>query len=214
MVPHERLELVKNPDYWDPNRVPKQDRVVLLPMPEATTRAAALLSGQVDIVEAPSPDMIPRLKSAGMNVITHPYPHIWPYLLNFTRGPFQDLRVRQAANYAINRDEVVELLQGVAIPSYATYTPSQRNYGHPFEYKWNADKATALLKEANCYPCEIFVAISTSGSGPDAAAADERAGQGTARGGRLQGQVRRARLEHGDRRLLQRRARSTRNMTP
>ena len=88
---------------------------MLLPMPEATTRAAALLSGQVDIVEAPSPDMIPRLKSAGMNVITHPYPHIWPYLLNFTRGPFQDLRVRQAANYAINRDEVVELLEGVAI---------------------------------------------------------------------------------------------------
>ncbi len=67
--------------------------------------------------------MIPRLKSAGMNVITHPYPHIWPYLLNFQRGPFQDLRVRQAANYAINRDEMVELLAGVAIPSYAIYTP-------------------------------------------------------------------------------------------
>ena len=89
VVPHERLELVKNPDYWDPNRVPKHDRVVLLPMPEATTRAAALLSGQVDMIEAPSPDMIPRLKSAGMNVITHPYPHIWPYLLNFQRGPFR-----------------------------------------------------------------------------------------------------------------------------
>jgi ABC-type transport system substrate-binding protein len=44
VVPHERLELVKNPDYWDPNRVPKQDRVVLLPMPEATTRTAALLA--------------------------------------------------------------------------------------------------------------------------------------------------------------------------
>jgi peptide/nickel transport system substrate-binding protein len=57
------------------------------------------------------------------------------------------------------------MLEGVAIPSYASYTPSQRNYGHPFEYKWNPDKATALLKEANCYPCEIFVAISTSGSG-------------------------------------------------
>jgi ABC-type transport system substrate-binding protein len=52
VVPHERLELVKNPDYWDPNRVPKHDRVVLLPMPEATTRAAALLSGQVDMIEA------------------------------------------------------------------------------------------------------------------------------------------------------------------
>jgi peptide/nickel transport system substrate-binding protein len=48
LVPHERLELVPNPDYWDKTRVPKQDRLVLLPMPEANTRVAALLSGQVN----------------------------------------------------------------------------------------------------------------------------------------------------------------------
>jgi ABC-type transport system substrate-binding protein len=55
VVPHQRLELVKNSDYWDRGRVPKQDRVVLLPMPEASTRVAALLSGQIDWVEAPPP---------------------------------------------------------------------------------------------------------------------------------------------------------------
>jgi len=66
LVPQERLELVKNPDYWDKNRIPKHDRIVLIPMPEATTRAAALLSNQVDFIEAPLPDTIPRLKSAGM----------------------------------------------------------------------------------------------------------------------------------------------------
>jgi len=48
VVPRERLELVKNADYWNPARVPKHDRMVLIPMPEATTRAAALLAGQVD----------------------------------------------------------------------------------------------------------------------------------------------------------------------
>jgi peptide/nickel transport system substrate-binding protein len=165
VVPHERLELVKNAEYWDQKRIPKHDRLVLLPMPEATTRAAALLSGQVELIEAPSPDIIPRLKSAGMNVVTHPYPHTWPYLLNFARGPFKDLRVRQAANYAVNRDEVVDMLGGIAIPSYATYTQYQKNYGEPFEYKFNAEKATALLKEANCYPCAITIGISTSGSG-------------------------------------------------
>ena len=62
LVPHERLELVKNANYWNPDRIPKHDRLVLLPMPEASTRAAALLSGQVDFVEAPSPDTIPALK--------------------------------------------------------------------------------------------------------------------------------------------------------
>lgn len=165
VVPHERLELVKNADYWDKGRIPKQDRVVLLPMPEASTRVAALLSGQVDWIEAPPPDALDRLKSAGMKVITNVYPHTWPYLLNFTRGPFKDLRVRQAANYAINRHEMVEMLNGIAVPSYGVFVPSQKDYGHPFEYHNDTAKATALLKQAGCYPCAIKVAISTSGSG-------------------------------------------------
>ena len=168
VVPHERLELVKNADYWDANRIPKHDRVVLLPMPEASTRVAALLSGQIDWVEAPPPDSLARLKSAGMKIVTNVYPHTWPYLLNYQRGPFQDLRVRQAANYAVNRDEMVEMLggsEGIAMPSFGTYVPAQKFYGHPFEPKHDPAKATALLKEANCYPCEITVAISTSGSG-------------------------------------------------
>jgi ABC-type oligopeptide transport system substrate-binding subunit len=47
-VPRERLELEGNQDYWDQRRVPTAERVVLLPMPEATTRLAALRTGQVD----------------------------------------------------------------------------------------------------------------------------------------------------------------------
>jgi peptide/nickel transport system substrate-binding protein len=165
VVPHERLELVKNPDYWDKNRVPKHDRLVLIPMPEATTRAAALLSGQVDFIEAPSPDTIDELKRAGMKVITNSYPHNWDYLLNFQRGPFKDLRVRQAANYAVNRDEVVDLLDGTAIPGYGIFTPSSKYYGNPIRYEYDPAKATALLKQANCYPCAVTIAISPSGSG-------------------------------------------------
>lgn len=165
VVPHQRLELVKNTDYWDKNRIPKQDRVVLIPMPEASTRVAALLSGQVDWIEAPPPDALARLKSAGMKIITNVYPHTWPYLLNVERGPFKDIRVREAANYAVNRHEMVQMLNGIAVPSYGIYVPSQKFYGHPFEFHHDPAKATKLLKEAGCYPCAIKIAISTSGSG-------------------------------------------------
>ena len=55
-TPRERVEYVKNANYWDPARKPKIDRVVLVPMPEASARTAALLSGQVDWIEAPAPD--------------------------------------------------------------------------------------------------------------------------------------------------------------
>ena len=42
VVPRERMELSKNPDYWEKARVPKLDKVILFPMPEAATRTAAL----------------------------------------------------------------------------------------------------------------------------------------------------------------------------
>jgi peptide/nickel transport system substrate-binding protein len=165
MVPHQRLELIPNADYWDKARVPKQDRLVLIPMPEASTRTAALLAGEVNWIEAPSPDAIERLKSAGMQIITKIYPHNWSYQLNFVKGPFTDKRVRQAANYALNRPEIVELLNGLALEEYAMMPPSTAYYGHPIEYKYDPDKAKALLKEAGCLPCKVKFAISTSGSG-------------------------------------------------
>jgi peptide/nickel transport system substrate-binding protein len=165
MVAHERLELVPNKEYWDTKRVPKHDRLVLIPMPEAATRAAALMTGQVNFIEAPAPDTIDRLKSAGMQIVTNKYPHNWPFILNFVRGPMTDVRVRRAANYALNRSEFVELLNGLAIEEYATMPPGTPYYGHPVKYEFNQEKARALLKEAGCYPCKLTLAISTSGSG-------------------------------------------------
>jgi len=165
MVAHERLELTPNKDYWDPKRVPKHDRLVLIPMPEAATRAAALMTGQVNFIEAPAPDTIDRLKSAGMQIVTNKYPHNWPYTLNFVRGPMTDIRVRRAANYALNRAEFVELLNGLAIEEYATMPPGTPYYGNPVRYEYNPEKAKALLKEAGCMPCKLTIAISTSGSG-------------------------------------------------
>jgi len=164
-VPHQRLEMVPNAEYWDKARVPKQDRLVLVPMPEASTRTAALLSGQVNWIEAPSPDAIPRLGSEGMRIVTNVHPHDWPYLLNFARGPFKDLRVRQAANYAINRQDVVDLLGGTAIPERDVVPPTLPYYGQPPNYDYDPPKARALLKEAGCLPCKVTFGISTSGSG-------------------------------------------------
>jgi ABC-type transport system substrate-binding protein len=165
MVPHQRLEFVPNTAYWDKRRIPQQDRLVLVPMPEASTRTAALLSGQVNWIEAPSPDAVDRLKAAGMQIVTGVYPHNWSYQLNFVKGPFTDKRVRQAANYALNRPDMKEMLNGLMLEEYATVPPSTAYYGHPALYKYDPAKAKALLKAAGCLPCKVTFAISTSGSG-------------------------------------------------
>jgi hypothetical protein len=86
LVPRERAELVRNAEYWDPKRVPKLDRVILLPIPEATQRTAALLSGRIDWNEAPAPDTLPALKASGMRVVLNPYPHNWTYQPSVVEG--------------------------------------------------------------------------------------------------------------------------------
>jgi ABC-type transport system substrate-binding protein len=77
--PRERVEYAKNPDYWDPTRRPQIDRVVLVPMPEASARTAALLSGQVDWIEAPAPDALEQIEAKGFVLYTNGQPHVWPW---------------------------------------------------------------------------------------------------------------------------------------
>ena len=177
---------------------------MLIPMPEASTRTAALLSGQVNWIEAPSPDAIPRLKSEGMQIVTNVYPHDWPYLLNFARGPFKDLRVRQAANYAINRQDVVDLLGGTAIPEHDVVPPTLAYYGNPPKYDYDPAKARGLARRSRLPAVQGDVWHLDLGLRPDAAVADERAGQGAARGSRFRGHPADDGLEHAARRLSRR----------
>lgn len=170
LVPRTRAELVRNADYWDKARVPKVDRQILLPVPDPNTRVAALLSGQVDWVEAPPPDTLDRLRASGMQVVTNKYPHIWPYLLSYEDGsPMRDLRVRKAVNLAIDRDGIVELLGGTAMPAKGMVYPGHPWFGTPsFDIKYDPKAAKALLAEAGYgpqKPLTLVFAISTAGSG-------------------------------------------------
>jgi peptide/nickel transport system substrate-binding protein len=170
LVPRERAELTRNANYWDKERVPKIDRLVLLAMPEATTRVAALLSGQVDWVEAPPPDTLDRLKVAKMQIVTNVYPHVWPYWLSYTEdSPFRDMRVRKAANLAIDRAGLCEFLGGTAKPAKGSVDVSHPWFGKPtFDIKYDPDAAKKLMLQAGYgpgKPCKIKFLTSQAGSG-------------------------------------------------
>src|SRR5256884_2390981 len=88
LVPRELAELSKNEDYWNKKRIPKVDKLILIPMPEALTRTNALLAGQVDLIETPAPDAVPQLKTAGRRVADHHNPPLWHYhLRRVSRAP-------------------------------------------------------------------------------------------------------------------------------
>jgi peptide/nickel transport system substrate-binding protein len=170
LVGRERVEMVRNSNYWDPKRVAKSERLILLPIPEPTTRASALLSGQVDFIEVPPPDFVPRLKSQGFVVTTNVYPHYWPYYMSFREGsPWRDVRVRKAVNLAIDRDGIVKLLGGLAEPAGGVVDDSSPWYGKPqFKVKYDPATAKKLLADAGYGPSKALnlkVLVSPSGSG-------------------------------------------------
>src|SRR5215831_16381649 len=147
LVPRERAELEPNQDYWDKTRIPRVDKVILLPMPEATTRLAALRTGQVDWIEVPPPDAIPSLRQAGFQIFLRSYPHNWTHTLNLSRPPWDNKAVRQAANYAIDREGLCKsLLNDTCIPAIGEIYPGHPWFGNPTQrYEYNPTKARELL---------------------------------------------------------------------
>jgi peptide/nickel transport system substrate-binding protein len=170
-VPRERLELVKYGGYWDAPRVPKVDRLVLLPIPEPNARTAALLSGQIDWAEAPAPDAIPQLKQRGLVIYANEQPHVWPWQFSRVEGsPWNDIRVRKAANLCIDRDAMkTGLLGGLMQSATGTFEPGHPWRGNPkFQIKYDPEAARKLMTEAGfsaAKKLKVKTQTSASGSG-------------------------------------------------
>lgn len=169
-TPRERAVLVRNDGYWDTSRVPKLDSMVLLPVPDPSARVAALRSGQVDWIEAPPPDSLDSLKGAGFALVSNVYPHIWPWHFSRIEGsPWNDIRVRKAANLAVDREGMKALLGGMMVPAKGMVPPNSPWFGHPeFDVRYDPAQAKALMAEAGYTPDKpqhVKVIISPAGGG-------------------------------------------------
>jgi peptide/nickel transport system substrate-binding protein len=168
-TPRERLELSRNADYWDKARIPHVDKMVLMPMPEANARTAALLSGQVDWIEAPAPDAVPEIKQRGFVITSNEEPHVWPWQFSRVEGsPWNDIRVRKAANLCIDREGLKDgLLAGLMVPATGTFEAGHPWRGKPsFEIRYDKPAAQKLMQEAGFGPTKhLAVKVQTSASG-------------------------------------------------
>jgi peptide/nickel transport system substrate-binding protein len=169
LVPRERAELVKNEGYWNPKRIPRTDKVILVCAPEDSSRSAALISGTVDMIDAPAPDVLDRLKQSGVRIVGNVTPHVFQYHPSLVEGsPWVDIRVRKAANLAIDRDAIVKLLNGLVKPAYGEVDRSSPWFGKPsFEIKYAPDEARKLMIEAGygkTRPMKARIAIQAGGT--------------------------------------------------
>ena len=166
LTPRVSMVMERFDDYW--GKVPNVDRVILRPIPELTTRAAALSADEVDWIDVPPSDAIPGLEDEGFVLYTKPYPHIYPYQINLAKAPWDNLLVRKALQYAIDREALCrDVLNSICVPATGIVYEGHRWYGNPQEvYNYDPEKSRQLLEEAGVtLPLKFKLMISTSGSG-------------------------------------------------
>ncbi len=164
----QKVVLERNPDYWREG-FPKAAQLIFVPIPEPTARVTALLTGQVNMIVVVPPDSIPEIKSNPDLVYDQgPGNHYWFIVLNTKEGPFADKRVRQAANYAVDKEGLANsILNGSA--KVATQAMPEANWSYAPDvtgYPYDPEKARELLAEAG-YPdgFKTKMIIPVSGSG-------------------------------------------------
>jgi len=148
-IKDEQLVLEANRDYWDGS--PKIETVIFKPIPETATRIAALETGDVDIVTDVPPDYVDQAPE-GVKVVTVPGTRAFYLGMNVTMEPFDDVRVRQAMNYAVDVKAIIEnVLNDLARPIDNPLLPEAFGYVSTPIYSYDPDKVKSLLAEAG-YP--------------------------------------------------------------
>ncbi|ATA26126.1 ABC transporter substrate-binding protein [Brenneria goodwinii] len=145
------VKLVKYDGYWQQGW-PKVDSVTFFPAPEDSTRVASLKSGQVDAIYPLPSDLLNAVQSDSKLAVQRDEGIYLYYMsLNTQHKPLQDVRVRQAINYAINRDMWLKVgFAGMGVPATSAMPPNVQFYQKQSspDYSYNPEKAKALLKEA------------------------------------------------------------------
>lgn len=163
---NQSISFTKNTKYW--GKVPKLDRITVDLIPDPAARTAALRSGRVDWIEAAQPDDFASLKAAGFVTTGNSFDWEWSWQLMTTQKPFDNILVRQAMNYAIDRETIAkDLLHDTATPAYQMMAPASPYYDKANDiYSYDPAKAKDLLTQSG-YPngIDITVGYITSGSG-------------------------------------------------
>ncbi|MDW9428213.1 ABC transporter substrate-binding protein [Sinorhizobium meliloti] len=163
---NQRVVVERNPDYWD--GAAKLQAVVFRPITDANTRVAEMMAGGIDVmVEVPPDNLATFEQDANFAVAEQAGPHVWFTILNTKEGPFADKRVRQAANYAVNKQTLVDdVLQGTATVAAGPIPPAFNWVESSVEpYAHDPEKAKALLAEAGVANPQVTFYVTEGGSG-------------------------------------------------
>ena len=160
----QRLVLEANPTYWRGQVHPP--KLTLRPIPDPATRAAELKAGGVQIITSPPVALLKDLQVGDTEVLPLKGSRLIIYPFNTTTRPFDDARVRQAVNYAVDRQAIItNLLEGYAEALHGPFATPWLGYNPSLRpYPYDPARARQLLADAG-YPNGFETAFNiTSGA--------------------------------------------------
>ena len=154
--PGDRIALEANPTYFrvSPKGQPLADMVEFRFVPEASTRVADLLSGGADLVVAVPVDQVAAVENGGEDVMSQALSGAAFVRIATDVEPFSDVRVRQALNYAVDVESIIDALLAGHGTRLASFYPDARGLGFAADlvpYRYDPERARALITEAG-YP--------------------------------------------------------------
>jgi peptide/nickel transport system substrate-binding protein len=159
----EIITFQRNPDFnWGPAYAHQGpwffDSLEFRIIPEYSTSIAGLEAGEIDYDPLLQAKDVKLIRDTGKFQIFEPLAQgLDPFVIfNVSQQPFDDVRVRQAFNLAVDRDTMIQIVtQGNAVPQYGPLSPTQHGYWPGVEqigYHFNLDQAKSLLAEAGYKP--------------------------------------------------------------
>lgn len=145
----DHVRVVRNERYWRPG-IPKVDAIVFRPVLDNNTRSAVLRTGEAHFAfPVPYEQAAVLQGSPGLDVVSGPSIIARFMTMNVLRKPFDDPRVRQAINYAINKEALAKVaFAGFAVPSEGVVPPGVEYAVKLGPWPYDPRKARELLKEA------------------------------------------------------------------
>lgn len=148
--PNDSITVERFEDYWQED-LPKLDKIIFRSIPDNATRLNALTAGEIDLADGINPSDATSIKdNADLQLFERPSMNVGYLGLTVTREPFDNKLVRQAINYAIDKQSIIDaFFEGSADIAVNPMPPSISGYNKEIKgYDYDPEKAKELLKEA------------------------------------------------------------------
>lgn len=166
-----QLDLTRYEDYW--NGRPGLAGITFVTIQDPTTMATSLETGEIDAILIAGSEQVQQLSDNADIVVQYPDPANQYFIrFNTQAEPTDNVKVRQALNYAVDREAIAALLNGGVKPVYGAIPFGSEAWDDSIDaqYKYDPNKAASLLKESGVtLPLELRIFSPSSGPGFTAA---------------------------------------------